>query len=445
MIDGNDGSPNSAASAQAQSDRLDPLQGRGLLLIGLLVLVNVVNFIDRQLPFILVSSIKDELKLSDTQIGVMAGVTFALVYSLAGLPLARLADRGSPRVVLTLSLAFWSLMTAVTGLVQSFSQLLAARIGVAAGEAGSTPVAHALISRIYRPDRRALGVAIFSLGVPFGSTLGLVLGGWINELADWRAAFFIVGLPGLALALIARFAIPALPAQPAETAGRTYWRDLRALGRLRSYVHMAIASSLFSCGSYAINVFAPAFLMRVHELGSTRAGLGIGLAFGIGGGIGTFAGGYMADRLGRRDPRWRQWVPMIGQMIAVPASLGAWLAGDTVVSVLLLGLTYMASLLYFAPTFAAAQMLVPDGLRATASAVLLFCLTLVGSSIGPLVVGAASDALTPVHGADALRYAMSLMAVTFAWSALHFHFAARALPGDMAANAQPDDAPSEFR
>lgn len=411
---------------------LDPLAGKGLIFIVLLVSINAVNFLDRQLPFILVSSIKADLQLSDTQVGLMAGLSFAIVYSFAGLPLARVADRRSPRLVLTLSLCLWSAMTAVTGLVQSFAQLLAARVGVAAGEAGSTPVSHALISRLYRPERRALGVAIFSLGVPLGSTLGLVLGGWISDLADWRVAFFIVGLPGLALALMAWAIIPELPLQAAIAPGRSYWRDLRSLTRSRAYLHMAAASSLFSCGSYAMNVFAPAFLMRVHGLSATKAGLGIGVAFGIGGGIGTFAGGYLADRLGQRDPRWRQWIPMIGQIMAVPAALGAWMADGALASVVFLTITYFFGLLYFAPTFATAQMLVADDRRATASAVLLFCLTLIGSSVGPLVVGAASDALTPLYGAAALRYAMSLMIVTTAWSALHFHFAAEALPGDLA-------------
>lgn len=420
---------------------LDPLKGQGLLFITLLVLANVVNFIDRQLPFILISSIKVDLNLSDTQIGLMAGLSFALVYSIAGLFLARIADRSSPRLVLMLSLAFWSFATAATGLVQSFAQLLAARTAVAAGEAGCTPVSHSLISQLYSPEKRALGLAIFSLGVPFGSTLGLVLGGWINDLADWRTAFFIVGLPGVALALVARTILPDVRRQQDRVMSRSYRQDLRFLAGLRSYAHMAAASSLFSCGSYAMNVFAPAFLMRVHGFSATKAGLGIGLAFGLGGGLGTFIGGYLADRLGRKDPRWGQWIPMIGQLIAIPAALGAWMVGDTTVCIVLLGVTYFAGLLYFAPTFAAAQILVPDELRATAAAVLLFCLTLVGSSVGPLVVGAASDAWTPLYGPSALRFAMSLMAITFAWSAIHFHFAARAMPRDLGSLAQPTSQP----
>ncbi len=410
--------------------------GRGVFIVGLLLLLNVVNFIDRQMPFILIGPIKAELKLSDTEIGLMAGVTFAVVYSFAGLSLARLADRWSARIVLALTLSTWSLLTALTGLVRNFPQLVLCRIGVAASEAGSTPTGHALIARVFSPQQRALALAIFSMGVPFGSTLGLVLGGWINDHANWRTAFAIVGVPGLLIAILCWFALPEVRSAPAKAEQSTpIWGSAKYLLSLRSFRHMAAASSLFACGSYAMNVFAPAFLIRVHHLTTTQAGLGVGIAFGLGGGVGTFAGGYFGDLLGKRDPRWRQRLPAIGQVLSVPTALGAWLVADPIWSVALLTLTFLFGLLYFAPSFAAAQSLAPDSMRAVASAVLLFCLTLVGSSVGPLVVGRVSDLLTPRYGASSLRYAMCLMAVTMAWSAVHFYFAAEALPADL---ARPD-------
>ena len=199
----------------------------------------------------------------------------------------------------------------------------------------------------------------------------------------------------------------------------SYLSAMKFLFGLRSFRHMAAASSLFAIGSYAMNVFAPAFLMRTHGMTSAEAGLGLGLVSGIGGLVGTFAGGMLADVLGKRDTRWRQWVPAIAMAVCVPVALGAWLAPDALVS--------------FAPTFSAAQSLAPDEIRATASAVLLFCLTIVGSSAGPYVIGWASDYLTPRFGHLSLRYAMCLLAVTMAWSALHFFLAARALKEDLAA------------
>jgi predicted MFS family arabinose efflux permease len=412
------------------------LSGRGLLVVGLLVIVNIINFVDRQLPFILLDAIKSELHLTDSQIGLMAGLSFAIVYSFATLLLAHVADRWSPRWVLTLSLAVWSGMTALSGLAGSFIQLLLCRIGVAASEAGCTPSAHALISRLIVSDRRALALALFSLGVPIGSMLGLSLGGWINDVANWRTAFFVVGLPGLVIALLSWLMMPPLPpSRPVNVAHTPLFTTLRHLFELQSFRYMAAASAFYACGSYAINVFAPAFLMRVHGLSASQAGLRMGIVFGVGGSIGTFAGGVLGDALGRRDAGWRQTIPAIGQWLSLPTALAAWLVPNASASVAFLTISYMFGLFYFAPTFAAAQSLVRDEIRATTSAVLLFCLTLIGSSVGPMVVGWLSDKLTPQFGHLSLRYSLCASAVTIALSAVCFHLAGRALSRDLHANA----------
>lgn len=414
--------------------KLRPFAGRGLVILIVLLLVNILNFVDRQLPFILIDAIRAELKLSDAQIGLMAGVSFAVVYSFAALALAWAADRFSARWVIGLSLAFWSLMTAAGGVAQNFFHLLLARAGVAAGEAGSTPAAHAMIARLYSDERRALVLAIFSLGVPIGGTIGLALGGWINDAWGWREAFFFVGLPGLIVAILAMIVLPKGSSASAPGVARTpYGSAMVFLFRLRSFRHMAAAASLFATGSYAMNVFAPAFLMRTHVMTAAEAGLALGLISGIGGLIGTFAGGMLADTLGKRDTRWRQWVPAIAMLLSTPIALGAWLAPDPWVSMILLTFVYLLGMMYFAPTFSAAQSLAPDEIRATASAVLLFCLTIVGSSVGPYVIGWVSDLLTPRFGHLSLRYAMCLLAITMLWSALHFFLAAKALKEDLEA------------
>lgn len=413
------------------------IAGRSYLILGVLLLVNILNFVDRQLPFILIDAIREDLNLSDSQIGLMAGVSFAVVYSFAGLPLARIADRFSARGVIAMTLAFWSLMTAAGGLAQNFLHLLLARAGVAAGEAGATPAAHALISRTFPITARGVALAVFSLGVPIGGTIGLALGGWINDVAGWRQAFFIVGLPGIVVAVLAWFILPTAPARTGPARKHTPFTEaVKFLFRIRSFRHMAAASSLFACGSYAMNVFAPAFLMRTHEMSAAQAGLGLGLASGVGGVVGTFAGGFFGDLFGRKDARWRQLIPAAGMALCVPTALAAWLVPDALASLVLLTLVYGLGLLYFAPTFAAAQLLVPDDIRATAAAVLLFCLTLVGSSVGPYTIGRISDLLAPDVGALSLRYALCLLALTMAWSALHFYLAARALPADIRAHEE---------
>jgi predicted MFS family arabinose efflux permease len=410
--------------------------GRGLLILGLLLLVNILNFVDRLLPSILVGGIRKDLGLNDAQIGLMAGVAFAVIYSFAGVAMSRVADLRSPRLVIWLSLAFWSLATAMSGLAQGFWQLFAARAGVAAGEAGCTPAAHALIARVYPLNRRSLVVALFSLGVPIGGTLGLILGGWINDLFSWRAAFFVVGLPGLAVAVLVRLLVPDPPHQsPQHTRADTLRGAIKFLFAIRSFRHMALASSLFAIGSYAMNVFAPAFLMRTYTLAPRQAGVAIGIANGLGGLVGTFAGGALGDWLGKKDPRWRQGVPAIGLALSAPTAVAAYLISDQTSSVILLTLVYFFGLLYFAPTFAAAQLLVPDSIRASTSGILLFCLTLIGASVGPYAIGFASDLLAPKFGALSLRYAMCLMAITMLWSAWHFLCAARALPADLSRRA----------
>jgi MFS transporter, Spinster family, sphingosine-1-phosphate transporter len=413
------------------------LAPKGCLILGLLLFVNILNFVDRLLPSILVEAIKRDLRLTDTQIGLMGGVAFALVYSFGSIWLARVADRHSPRTVMSISLAFWSIATAFSGLARTFVHLLLARSSVAAGEAGSTPAGHSLIARIFPESSRSLAMAIFSLGVPIGATLGLSLGGWINDALNWRAAFFVAGVPGLIVAALIRFVIPDPPhSSHGEPKVGGFFATLRLLFAMRSFRHMAIASSLFAVGSYAMNVFAAAFLIRIHHVTSRQAGLLFGLAFGLGGLVGTFSGGALGDWLGVRDPRWRQAVPAIGLALSAPTALVAFLAPNLAVSVACLTGVYLFGLMYLAPTFAAAQSLVPDEIRATVSGVLLFCLTLLGATVGPLLVGFLSDVLAPRYGASSLRYALSLMPVTMIWSALHFALAARALPADLAPQDQ---------
>lgn len=408
------------------------LGGRGAAVLLILLLIHIVNFVDRQLPFILMESIKADLRLSDAEIGLLAGVTFALVFSFALLALAWIADRWSPRRMLVITLAVWSSFTALSGLATNFAGLLVSRVAVAASEAGSTPAAHSLISKLYPPHRRAFALAVFSLGVPLGSMLGLVLGGWINDIADWRTAFFVVGLPGLLLAAIAWFVLPeTLVAKPRAEARLPDRESAGALFRLSSFRHMAAACALYACGSYAINVFAASFLIRVHGLSFTQAGLGFGLAFGLGGLVGTFFGGVISDHLSRRDPRWRLLVPAIGQLLSLPTALGAWLVPHAGLSVLLLALSYVFGLMYFAPTFAAAQQLAHENGRATAAAQLSFGLNLIGSSVGPMIVGWTSDLLAPSYGALSLRYALCLMGITILWSAWHFWRGAQVLPADI--------------
>lgn len=419
--------------------RPDRLQGRALAIIFVLMAANILNFVDRQLPFILVEAIKADLQLSDAQIGIIMGPAYAIAYALAILPLAYVADRISARGVLASSLAIWSCFTAVTAFIMGFTGLLAARVGVAASEAGSTPASHAIIARYYPEDRRAFTLALFSVGAPIGAMMGLMLGGWINDILSWRAAFLLVGLPGVGLAIVAWRVLPDIkPDANQKRSSPSFLWGVRRMFGIASFRHMVAASAVFSCGSYGMNVFASAFLMRSYGFSTAEAGLAFGFAFGVGGIIGTFAGGTLCDRLGKRSPKWRQIVPGIGQLLLFPTMLGAWLAPTAVLSVGCLTLSYVFGLLYFAPTFAVAQSLAPDQLRASTSAMMALCITLIGSSVGPLVVGMVSDHLQPQLGGEALRYALCAITFTALWAAMHFFAAARCLPDDLNAHVAVD-------
>ncbi|MBW8814221.1 MAG: MFS transporter [Caulobacterales bacterium] len=423
----------------AQPERSDGSPGTAWL-IGLLFAVNALNLLDRQLPGILAQSIKADLHLSDTQLGLMGGVAFAVVYAGLGLPLARLADRWSAKWVLAGALAAWSVLTAAGAFAQSFLQLAVARVGVAAGEAGCTPAAHAMISARVAPHRRASAIAVYSLGVPAGAMCGLVLGGWLNDLHDWRFAMLAMGAPGLAVALLFALTVPrdGVAAPPAAATTGGLLDAARTLLSLRSYRHMFFAVTIFGVGVYANFQFYPAFLIRVHGLSAGQAGLVLGLMTGLIGGLGTFAGGWVGDRVARVSAGRMLVLPAAGFLLAAPCLLAGLLAPDLRVAVAFLCLPQAAHVMYQAPVYGTAQRLAPPGLKAMATAVLLFGLSLVGASVGPFVAGLASDLLQPRFGAGALRYALCLTAFTDVWAAAHLLLAARALPADLARFEAPD-------
>jgi len=393
-----------------------------------LVLANVFNFIDRQLPYILGESIKRDLGLSDTQLGVLNGAAFSVVYATMAIPLARAADRWGSRWVLSGCIFFWSVMTSLGGLAQSFWQLAVTRVGVAFGEAGATPAAHAVISNYFPPQRRALPMGLFAFGISFGSMLGLGLGGWIAHVASWRLAFTVIAAPGLILALSAVWVIR----EPRERAAVATQTSLLEAARYflsqRWFVQVFCAVAMLNMGAYALISFAPPFLMRTFGMNSQSAGWSLGLLHGIAGVSGALAGGWLGDRVVAKDRRWRLWLACVALLIAAPCTVAAFLAPSSGLSLVCMAAPKFTYLLYMAPTFALIHSMVPSHMRAQSSAAIYFGMGMIGLSLGPLVVGALSDYFEPLMGTQSLRYAMLFIVVTQVWSAIHFWFAARALP-----------------
>lgn len=386
------------------------------LTLWILLTVYIFNFIDRQIVNILAEPIARDLDLSDTQIGLMTGLAFALFYTVLGIPIARFADRPTtnrPRLI-AVALALWSAMTALCGLAQNFWQLLLARIGVGVGEAGCTPPAHSLISDIVPPERRSSALAFYSLGIPVGTLLGMIIGGTLADYVGWREAFVIVGLPGVALALVVWFVLKdprradaaAVLRGQNQPAALPLGQAVAEVMKSRAFVLLLFAGSAASFLAYGKTTWTTIFFQRTHDLSPGQVGLWFGLLGGLGGMLGTWLGGYLADKFGAKNRRHVLTAPAVGMALAVPLAIAAYHAPSWPLALALLFLPTVFNSFYYGPTYSAAQGLVPLRARAIAAATMLFFQNLIGLGLGPLFFGMLSDWLQPSLGADSVRYVL---------------------------------------
>jgi MFS family permease len=409
----------------------------GYYVIGVLLLINVFNYVDRVLPHVLSEAIRKDLNLTDTHIGILNGVAFTLVYAAVSLPLARLADRWSAKGVLVISLGIWSALTSLGGFAQNFVQLALTRSGVAAGEAGALPAAHSLISTHYSERRRGTMIAIYSLGASLGSMVGLIAGGKLADLYGWRMAMMVIGIPGILLAILVAVTIKnVIPAKVdvEVDASASFAGTLRFLAGKSSYRHMMAALVTSAACGLGFAAFNPIFLMRIHHLSMSQVGLTIGLIGGIAASLGILTGGILADRIGYRLPRWSLWVPGIAHFIAAPFVMATYFVPSLWMVVLCLIVPGFCAPMNLV-VFAAAQRLAPPHMRAMASAVLALGITLIAGSLGPLIVGMVSDYLAPTLGVDSIRYALGGTAILYVWAAVHFYLGGKAFERDLAAQS----------
>jgi predicted MFS family arabinose efflux permease len=406
--------------------------GRPGLILAFLLLAYIFNFLDRQILGILLEPIKQDLNFTDSELGILTGPAFALVYSLFGIPLAIAADRTSRSGVVTASLVAWSSFTALCGTATSFTQLFLFRLGVGLGEAGGVAPSYALIADRFPAAKRGRAMAIFSLGVPIGLGLGAILGSWIASTFDWRTAFIAMGIAGLLLAPVFKLVVRD-PPRAAGTATPTF-RQLGAafpiVARKPSFWLMAFAASLSSLCGYGLATWVASILIRSFGMSLVGAGQFLGSLLLIGGTIGVFMGGWLADRLGTSDRRWYAWLPAVAWLITAPLYAAGLMSDDLTVVWLLLLVPNALNILWLGPVTTAVQHLVAPPMRATASGAFLLINNLIGLGAGPLLIGTISDELRQAYGADSLRMAALAVLAFYLVAALLMYLASRKLQAD---------------
>lgn len=398
----------------------------------MLVMVGLLNYLDRALPAVLAEPIKRDLALSDTALGFINGLGFLLVYALAGIPIARLADRGLHAPVIGASLALWSAMTAVAGLVTSGWQLAVSRIGVSLGEAGSLPASHAYLTRHFAPQQRALALSTLSLAVPLGNSIGLMAGGMLGRAVGWRGTFLLMGAAGLVLTPMVLLALrrgavadgDSHPMQQEVDVGvRSGFFDAM---RQPGFALILAGAAFVAIGGYSSIAFVPAFLMRVHGLPLDAVGMKFGLAAGAMGVAALLVTGWWSGRVIARGAKSPLAVVIAMIMIVLPFCAAAFCVASPGWALAMAAIGSVVPVAYLAPVVVTLHGLVPASRRAQASALLLLCTALVGG-LGPLAVGMVSDALHASQGAASLGTAMLIVPAAYAGAAGLFSLAARRL------------------
>jgi MFS family permease len=409
--------------------------------LALLTICYVANVVDRsQVLAASLQAIKREFNATDTQLGILSGLPFAIFYSFLGIPLAAWADRSSRRNVLAWSCALWSAATGLCGMAVNFTMLFSARVFTAIGEAGGSPPSHSLISDYFPKLKRGTAFSIYALAVPVGTAIGAAVGGWGTQHIGWRQTFYLVGFPGLALALLVRSTVVEPPRgyadygghAPAKAKAPPVREVLSFMFSRPSFFHLSLAAALHSVVWYASGVFNNAFFQRSHALTAAQAGYWIGF-FSAVGGVGTFAGGYLADKLSKSksDRRWYLWVPGIATFLCVPFQFFAYLSPNMSTVLPAFGaMTFMAAV-FFGPSFAMTQAISPLRMRSVATSLLLLVQTLIGQGIGPWLAGFISDKLHPSMAAGSLRYALVIVGLVNIWAAVHYFIGARSLRADL--------------
>lgn len=399
--------------------------------LGMLLVVYIFNFVDRQILAILAGPIQADLGLSDTQMGLLGGIAFALLYSTLAVPLGWIADKTSRSWVITISLGVWSGFTALCGFAQGFWSIFLARLGVGIGEAGGVAPSYALIADYFPSEKRARALSIYSLGIPLGSATGVIAGGYIAATVDWRLAFIVVGLSGVLIAPIFKYLVRDPAKKPEqltkpETPPR-FIDVLKLLSKKRAFWFLSFGAASSSMLGYGIAFWLPSLLQRSFGLDLIDTSLFFGSILLLGGVAGVIGGGVLGDWLGNKDKAAYGLVPATAFLLAIPLFAAGILSTSVTLAFLLFLIPQGLAYIWLGPVLSAVQHLVTAETRATASALFLLINNLIGIGGGIFFLGALSDSLTPIYGEDGLRYSMLISLIFYVVAAGLMALAAKPL------------------
>ncbi|MFS4583779.1 MFS transporter [Phaeobacter sp. C3_T13_0] len=384
---------------------------------------------DRHILSISLNAIGQEFVLTDTQLGLLSGFVFAVMFLLAGFPIARLAARGNKRNIVAASAVVWSLLTLMMSVAQNFTHLVLARLGVGLGEAGAVAPAHAMITDRFPHETRTSALAFFATGANVGVLLAFLIGGIVGQMFGWRWAFVLAGLPGLILALLLRFTTTDTQKSkseqkaPADTA--VFRRTCHLIWNDRGLFHALCGLALIGIVTFGVLTWLPTFIIRTHGMTQAQTGIYLALTTGIIGGFGTWYSGRLADRWGTRNPRWRIGIIILAILLAKPLVWIFFLSNSTLLALISFAFAATVSAVYWGPTFAYLHDRLPEELRPMGTAVFLFGFNLVGVGIGPTVIGLASETLFASQGQNGLRFALSAIQIVGIWGLFHYWRAMR--------------------
>jgi MFS family permease len=411
--------------------------------VGLLCLAQIMGNIDRMALAVLLPAIKKSFLFSDVELGLIAGVAFSVSYSIAGLPIARLADRYSRSAVLGVSVIAWSAMTAATGMAHNFWQLFATRAGIGVGEAGCVPPSHSMIVDLVPRSRRAVVLGFYTASQPFGAMLGLVLGGWLGSLIGWRLAFASFGVAGVLLAMVYLLTTrePARSAVALQAIARreSFTHSVSVLLKRRSYA-LTLAGLAFSgFVLFGLLQWLPSYYIRTFERGAGGVGTYFGMAYGVGAMVGILGGGLIGDRLCARDARWPLWMASGAYVFSLPAMLGAIYVSNFYIAMILIFVSFAILSSCYAPVYAMIQAVSPPHLRALAVSLTLFAASIVGSGLGPVLVGFTSDMAHAHAASNPLRVGLLTAIAFFPFPAICYVWASSYAKVDTQAGLAQDD------